>query len=187
MKEVHRLLVAFGIGVIVTIASFPVDHSILEFMDWLNNPVLSYFFSRISFSLSLIFVLLIMTSLFMWEEHKKEWILPTWFSFAAALVITYVIKFIVARERPLDAIYFFGLPDYSFPSAHAAATFAVVPILDEEYPALKWFWILFAVLVAVSRIYLKVHFLTDVLAGILIGYAIGLGMLYLKDRHYFLR
>jgi undecaprenyl-diphosphatase len=187
MKPVTRWLVVFTVGVLVIIACYPLDRPVQHLMQSIENPVLDYLFGGISFPMLLIFVLLIMTSLFMWEEKKREWILPTWFSFFGTFALTTAIKFLVARERPFMDQFFLGLPDYSFPSAHAAVCFAVVPILDREYPTLKWFWILFACLVALSRVYLKVHFLTDVLAGALLGYAVGLGVLYLKERHSVLR
>jgi undecaprenyl-diphosphatase len=125
---------------------------------------------------SLLFILLIVTSLFLWEEKKKRWIKPLWLSFFAAMIITYVIKLFVARARPNDLVQFIWLTkfvDYSFPSLHAASAFAPVAILDREFPKLKWFWLSFAVLVAFSRLYFGVHYLSDVVAGAFIGYFVG--------------
>jgi len=168
---------------IALVLSFLVDDLILELAGGMQGPVLTYIFSWISYILSLLFVLLIMTTLFMWEEKKKDWIIPLWFSAACGFVISYILKFLVARERPLGTEMLLGFLDYSFPSTHAAITFAIVPILDEEFPMLKWFWILFAVFVAVSRIYLQKHYLSDVLAGILLGYVIGRTIIFLKRKH----
>jgi membrane-associated phospholipid phosphatase len=187
MKLHLKLILFFTLSVLGIMAVYPLDPMVHDWMDAIRSPVLTFFFQGISFPMLLIFVLLIMTSLFMWEERKKEWILPTWFSFLASLGLSFLLKFIVGRDRPLLDQFIFGFPDYSFPSTHAAICFAVVPILDKEFPTLKWFWISFAMLVSVSRVYLKVHFLTDVLAGALLGLAVGLGVLYLKDRHSVLR
>ncbi len=182
-KEQKITLLILAFGVLFLFASFPLDNIVLSYSAHIQNPALSYLFDWVSYALSLVFVLLIMTSLFMWEENKRDWIIPMWCSFVLAVIFSYILKFIVLRERPGEAMSILGFRDYSFPSTHAAVSFSVVPILDAEYPALKWFWILFAVFVALSRLYLRVHFLSDVVAGALLGYCIGKAMVYLKKRH----
>ena len=64
-------------------------------------------------------------------------------------------------------------PDqFSFPSGHTITAFAVVICLATYYPGL-WFELLFcAISVAASRVVLGMHFLTDVVAGALIGWGI---------------
>ena len=63
--------------------------------------------------------------------------------------------------------------DFSFPSFQAMMVFCAVPLLSKEFPKFKYVWVIFACLVAFSRVYLGVHFLSDVIAGALIGYMIG--------------
>jgi undecaprenyl-diphosphatase len=53
----------------------------------------------------------------------------------------------------------------------------MLPILDREYPHFRVFWIAFASLVAFSRLYLGVHYLSDVVTGAAIGYLIGFGIM----------
>jgi len=170
-------------GVVFLLFSFVLDSLVADIVSSVQNPALDYLMSWVSYVISLVFVLLFMTSLFMWEENKKDWIIPLWFSSLSAAVISYILKFIVQRGRPGEVMHIFGLVDYSFPSAHAAISFAAIPILDEEYPALKWFWVMFACLIAVSRVYVGAHYLSDVIAGILIGYGIGLAVVYLKRKY----
>jgi len=181
--EQKKTIVIIVFGFLFLLISFPLDELVLNFFDNSTNSVLSYIFNWVSYVLSLVIVLLIMTSLFMWEENKKDWIIPLWFSCFFTLIVIYIIKFIVARERPEEIIQIFGFNDYSFPSAHAGFSFAAVPILDKEYPMLKWFWIIFAVFVVFSRLYLQVHYLSDVIAGALIGYCIGKTVIYLKTKY----
>ena len=76
------------------------------------------------------------------------------------------------RERP-DVALSSSLTS-SFPSGHAAAVFSSLAVLDKEFPKFKWFWVCFSVLVVFSRLYLGMHYLTDVVTGIMIGYSIGL-------------
>jgi undecaprenyl-diphosphatase len=180
MKKTFHILIA---GILLLVISFLIDHIVIKLALYAQNPMLSYIFGWLSSIISLVLVLLVMTSLFMWEENKKHYILPLWLSFASALLLVYIIKFLVKRGRPGEAMEVLGFQDYSFPSAHAAVSFSALPILDKEFPMLKWFWLLFASLVALSRIYLGVHYLSDVIAGILLGYLVGRLILeFLKDK-----
>jgi undecaprenyl-diphosphatase len=67
-------------------------------------------------------------------------------------------------------------PDqFSFPSGHAMTSFAIAISLGHFYPDFQHLLLLSAMSVAISRIVLGMHFLTDVMVGSLIG--IGLGFL----------
>src|SRR3989344_3278380 len=52
-------------------------------------------------------------------------------------------------------------------------TFFALPVIDREFPRIKIFWIVFALLIIFSRLYFGVHFLSDVVAGALLGYLSG--------------
>ena len=126
----------------------------------------------ISFLGTWFFVLVIASSFFLWKEHKRRWILPLWLSMAITALLVYLLKLLIMRERPETALELSKTS--SFPSGHASAVFSTLAILDKEFPRLKWFWLIFAVLVSYSRLYLGMHYLTDVVIGALIGYIISL-------------
>lgn len=99
--------------------------------------------------------------------------------FITWLIGEITIKRIVGRVRPSE-----DLPEdeqiikrpkyYSFPSGHSASSFSVVAVTIMRCP----FWIVIPVfilasLIAFSRLYLRVHYLTDVAAGIILGLCCG--------------
>ena len=153
-------------------------------MPLIKNPVLDYFSGLLANFSSMLIIIIVLISFFLLNKKKREWALPLGLGIISSYVITYVLKFIVTRPRPseISMNFLFHLPDYSFPSAHAAVAFAALPVLNKTYPKLKWLWILSASFVAFSRIYIQVHYLSDVVAGALIGYFISIFITKLKDK-----
>ena len=93
---------------------------------------------------------------------------------SATTLLVHIIKKIVSRERPyniLENINTFNLKlkDYSFPSGHTAASFSIATILYLNIPQLMIPVMLLALLVGISRIYLAVHYPSDVLVGFIVG------------------
>ena len=117
-------------------------------------------------------------------------VLIAWASLYFAEWIEKILKIMIARERPCRAIDEIRLivkcpGSFSMPSGHANSSFSfAVPLfyLTRDYLALKWrlFPVILASLIAFSRLYLGVHYPTDVLAGAFLGTMIGLAfsMLY---------
>ena len=95
------------------------------------------------------------------------------------LLCNVIIKNLAARTRPFDVNTTIQLlihkpRDYSFPSGHTAASFSAFAAL--YYAGKNWLWkwaLVLAVLIAVSRLYLYVHYPTDVLGGAVLGMLCG--------------
>ncbi|GKU26542.1 phosphatase PAP2 family protein [Clostridium folliculivorans] len=85
-----------------------------------------------------------------------------------------LVKHLVRRIRPCNFYKNINMliarPDsYSFPSGHTLSSFAVAEVLSTYFSEYKLLFIGIAFLIALSRIYLFVHYPTDVIAGIIIG------------------
>jgi undecaprenyl-diphosphatase len=90
-----------------------------------------------------------------------------------------VLKRTVARPRPCDAnghpLALVDLPDpFSFPSGHAAAVSAIATTLVLRAPMIGVVVVPIAVLVSTSRVALRVHHVSDVVAGAALGVAGGI-------------
>lgn len=95
------------------------------------------------------------------------------------LICEVILKHIVRRERPVwhlaDEEQLIHRPKYySFPSGHTSASFCVVAVVS-----LRCSWpvvlvVLFcAIMIATSRVYLRVHYLSDVVVGMILGLLCG--------------
>lgn len=100
------------------------------------------------------------------------------FEFVLATGLTWVfvsvIKYWVAEPRPFMVLKEIQalLPNesgYSFPSGHSALTFAVATTVYLHHKRLGIYLYAFALVVAISRVYVGVHYPIDILAGALIG------------------
>src|SRR4051812_48638158 len=91
-------------------------------------------------------------------------------------------KTIVARHRPFE--HQLGPPSttHSFPSGHALTSFACATVLSSYAPRLRPFVFALAALIALSRVYNAMHYPTDVLAGALLGVALGWALVALARR-----
>ena len=94
-------------------------------------------------------------------------------AFGLSAVASAVIKELVDRRRPdLDPAIALPSSD-AFPSGHATTAFGAAVATAILVPRLRVPALVLATLVALSRVYLGVHFQLDVLAGALLGTAVG--------------
>ncbi len=108
--------------------------------------------------------------------------------FIEFLIVNVLLKNAVARTRPYEVIE--GLEcitklatDFSFPSGHTGSCFAVATVMFLELPKRYGIPALFlAVLMAYSRLYVAVHYPTDVLAAFFIGVLVAVAVCYMMSR-----
>ncbi len=92
-----------------------------------------------------------------------------------------VIKPYFERPRPINELALLGkvryvgeAGGYSFPSNHAMNMFLCATLLTLFYRQKFWLFYLIACIVAYSRVYLGVHYLSDIVAGAALGTIVGL-------------
>ena len=103
------------------------------------------------------------------------------------LIGNVILKPLIARVRPCDINTAVKLliprpTDYSFPSGHTLSSFAAATVIFLRDKRFGTAALILASLIAFSRLYLYVHYPTDVLAGIVIGIAIGFFSYYATDK-----
>ena len=160
------------------------EFEILYAINNLHNPILDKIMIAITSlgNAGLIWIGIAVGLLFV-KKTRKCGILML-ISLALGLIIgNGFLKNIIARERPcwIDENIKLLIPrpdDYSFPSGHTLASFeaAVMIYLHNK----KWgiISLILAVAIAFSRMYLFVHFPTDILAGMILGTGISLAVYY---------
>ena len=120
------------------------------------------------------------------DRDMKQNALYTLSSTAVSYLLDYAIKQLVKRPRPfltnpqLHPVYRAG--EYSFPSGHTSSAFGAFTSLSRAYP--KWYVIapsmVWASAVGYSRMYLGVHYPSDVASGALLGAGSALSLSFMR-------
>ncbi|HEX5711079.1 MAG TPA: phosphatase PAP2 family protein [Sulfuricurvum sp.] len=168
------------------------DQSILTWFHKIKNPALDQFFSTVTWlgSLWILLPLYILLSLLLsntFDNFEKVLGIGFW----GATLTTYALKYTLERKRPHFFSTIYELPiDPSFPSAHTVQiiTFTLLLWLI-FYTASSMITIVFgtvllliALMVVISRMYLQVHFPSDILAGFLVAIAwVSISILVVKS------
>ena len=158
----------------------------LQFLDWLQTlqtPILNEIMKAVTHlgDAGALWIILAAVLLAFPKTRKSGAIV------AAALIVDLVLcngilKNIFARTRPISLLIT-APKDFSFPSGHTAASFTAVAAL--YFAGEKKLWKIscaVAVLIAFSRMYLYVHYPTDILGGIIVGIVSGLVGAYIIKR-----
>lgn len=148
--------------------------------DTLRCPFLDFLMPKITFlgNAGLIWILSALI-LLLFPKYRCAGILVLIGLCAGVLIGNVLLKNLFARPRPcfLDSTVqlLIGMPkDYSFPSGHTLSSVIAAAVLTMADHRFAGFAVPLAVLIALSRLYLFVHFPTDILASVILGLGIGI-------------
>ena len=159
----------------------PFEFSILNLIQGLRTPMFDQIVIFITSLANYVWYILIIGLLLNKPTRKIGVVL------VVAMILQYLInagilKHLFARVRPCNVDSTVELlikrpKGFSFPSGHSAAAFCVVGVLyGAKIRELFWPVLVLAILIGFSRLYLYVHFPTDVFVGALCGFTIGYGV-----------
>ena len=154
-----------------------IDANVTLFFEQIRLPVATELFLFITDIGSIKYALPICIGIAIFFLVKRKWIDVVWLFllFYSVRQVNYFLKELFLRERPsFDAVY--QATHYSFPSGHSMNSAAIYGFLcylvithlvksNNQKMIVLTITIVLVTLIGISRIYLGVHFLTDVLAG----------------------
>ena len=156
-----------------------IDSFIVEFISQHRIGVLNPFFKLLSYSGELMLIWLVITLFLLYKTKQLNKIKIFLFGYLTSYFINDVLlKNLIQRPRPFQENNLITTiikepTSYSMPSGHSASSFVAAFILSYYFPKYRIFFYSLAVLIAFSRIYVGVHYPSDVIVGALIGLLIG--------------
>ena len=166
-----------------------IEDSIFFFLNQtLANPVcdaIIKFFIQIPGEI--IIVIIGALALFLGKKYTKFTALIFLSSFLLAKYSYKTIKSFVERPRPfqtLEGVRLFLGPHsgFSFPSGHATTSFCLATVIAMRYPKARYPIFIVAILVALSRSYVGVHYPSDILVGSILGILVGYIVIKMANR-----
>jgi len=161
----------------------------LKFMQWADgwwsSPVLDHIIPWVTHLGSHIAVVLFI--ILSWILNKKSKVLLRLiFLYGIQSGVVYGLKFLIQRQRPFHFLEMTSkltqspgeVIDPSFPSAHTLFAFMMATLLSVWFPRYSVVFFIVAGFIGWTRIYLGLHYPTDVIVGAVLGY--GITRLFLK-------
>lgn len=132
---------------------------------------------------------LICAAIMMFGKKYRKWAVILLLGLVTGLLIgNLCLKNLIVRSRPcwLEAVELLisNPTDYSFPSGHTLSSVIAATVLTTANKKFGYFAIPTAAIIAFSRLYLYVHFPSDVLASVILGLLIGFAWAFVCKKYF---
>lgn len=111
-----------------------------------------------------------------WRNYRRQGLCMLISLALGGIFCNLLLKPIIARPRPFighlqDYPHLVGFPsEFSFPSGHATASFSAAAVFCWTKVVWSWLPLLLAVAISFSRLYVFVHYPSDILVGLVLGF-----------------
>lgn len=163
-----------------------------QILDWIQQNIRNPVLDRVMPFLSVIggfgLIWIVIGVLFLIDKRKRPYGIMILAGLLLGLLVgNGILKHLVARPRPCwlnpSVQLLVSIPkDYSFPSGHTMSAFIGATIICCYKRSWGILALILAGVIAFSRLYLYVHFPSDVLAGLILGVVIGLVTVFLYGK-----
>ncbi len=107
------------------------------------------------------------------RRERQQRVINGLIALAGALLTLRLLGMLLYRARPFVAhtvtLLVAHAPDTSFPSEHTTFAFVLIVALFPVLGRTRWLWLALGVAIGIARVFVGVHYPTDVLAGAIIG------------------
>jgi len=190
-KKIKTLQVAILSGAVVCFAlityivitgmSSGFDNAVMEFFYGIRKPGLDTLMELITYMANWETIVIICLLLMCFPQTRRKAGISVSIAALLSTLVKAVIKTAVARPRPEESFFLIEQSGFAYPSGHAMtgmAVYLLLFVLTREYITdsrkknlLSVIFVFVAFAVGISRVYLGVHFPTDVIGGWVLGAA----------------
>ena len=167
--------------IVITGMSSGFDNAVMEFFYGIRKPGLDTLMELITYMANWETIVIICLLLICFPQTRRKAGISVSIASLLSTLVKAVIKTAVARPRPEESFFLIEQSGFAYPSGHAMtgmAVYLLLLVLTREYITdskkknlLSVIFVFVAFAVGISRVYLGVHFPTDVIGGWVLGAA----------------
>ena len=185
MKKSYLFIILFALFIISLFIDEYASISIVK----IRPPILTKLMiivSNLATITSMAVIAIILSLSIVYSKRAKKYLPGMIISLIVSSLLVVLIKDISKRPRPFIGLGIEPLENksnYSFPSGHANSVFSLIPFINIYFKKFRYIWIIFAILVSFSRVYLGVHYLSDVIFSMILGLSISYLFIYIENKY----